>query len=108
MPLVLASTQLAIPYLTEFLSGDAELDPTEERVLLRQLLGDAAPRDDEAIVFQNVPTMRSIPTIAHSHVFLRPRADEAGECLQRRLNEVFGAWESRLPWHKMGCAKSSR
>ena len=31
---------------------------------------------DELIAFQNLPEFRSVPEVAHAHVFLRPR-DEA-------------------------------
>lgn len=40
---------------------------------MQRLLGlKGALTSAEAIVFQNLPSMRSIPTISHAHVFLRP------------------------------------
>lgn len=80
-------------------AGDTELDPAAELALVRALLGQEAPREDEALVFQNVPAHRSIGTIAHSHVFLRPStADEAGRRLARRLEAEHDAWRARSPW----------
>ncbi len=80
------------------MDGAAELDPAAEWQIVCRLLG-VDLRDDEAIVFQNVPSMRSIPTIAHAHVFLRPRmADEAGTALAAGLAARYNAWRARSPW----------
>eukprot|EP00747_Dinoflagellata_sp_TGD_P169700 gnl/TRDRNA2_/TRDRNA2_199372_c0_seq1.p1 gnl/TRDRNA2_/TRDRNA2_199372_c0~~gnl/TRDRNA2_/TRDRNA2_199372_c0_seq1.p1 ORF type:complete len:313 (-),score=29.64 gnl/TRDRNA2_/TRDRNA2_199372_c0_seq1:441-1298(-) len=100
----------------EQLAGDTELQPDDERTLVCELLGkevaaaaghpdvhgDSAcawgPRDDEIVVFQNTPEMRSIPTIAHAHCFLRPRADAAGKRLECVLNERRMNREAQSPW----------
>eukprot|EP00929_Paragymnodinium_shiwhaense_P003346 TRINITY_DN10381_c0_g1_i2.p1 TRINITY_DN10381_c0_g1~~TRINITY_DN10381_c0_g1_i2.p1 ORF type:complete len:248 (-),score=45.35 TRINITY_DN10381_c0_g1_i2:67-810(-) len=51
-------------------------------------------RDDEVVIFQNIPELRSVPTIAHAHVFVKPRSDETREALQR-LRQL---WRLRSPW----------
>jgi hypothetical protein len=83
-------------------AGETELEPAEELRVLHGLLradGVASLRPDEVIVFQNVPSMRSIPTIAHSHVFLRPRAsDEEGARLRAAMDARRAAWSARSPW----------
>ena len=79
-------------------AGDAELDPAAERRLAARLLGVADLRADEAIVFQNVPIFRSIPTIAHSHAFLRPCAGDGGAALRQALEARREAWTARSPW----------
>ena len=79
------------------LPGDSELQPAEELRLLEILLG-VSVRSSEAIVFQNVPTMRSIPTIAHSHVFFRPEEDLDGKKLAEKLESRRTNWVNRSPW----------
>ena len=80
------------------LPGDTELEPAAELALVQRLLGDScAPRDEEVILFQNIPAQRSIPTIAHSHVFIRPLDDEHGHRLARRLDQEYSAWRARSP-----------
>ena len=53
-------------------------------------------RDEEALIYQNLPELRSLPTIAHSHVFLRPLTPVLARGLERRR----AAWRARSPWLK--------
>ena len=80
--------------------ASTELDPSAELEIVREILGERGcpPRPSEAVIFQNVPSMRSVPTIAHSHVFLRPADDEAGRRLAAELAERREAWRSRSPF----------
>ena len=55
-------------------------------------------RADEAIIFQNHPSMRSVPTISHSHVFFRPADDERGRRLAETLGTLRVAWRERSPF----------
>ena len=81
--------------------GDTELDPASEAAVARALVareikGEASPSDVPLVCFQNVPPLRSIPTIAHSHVFLR-----VGSMLpeaRRAVGAMRGAWRQRSPW----------
>jgi hypothetical protein len=83
--------------------GDKTLDPSEERLLVARLLGDeesSGPtlRPSEVIVYQNAPANRSIPTIAHSHVFFFPAGDAPGLRLSAQLAARRAAWRARSPW----------
>ena len=76
------------------LQGDAELPPEGERALLASLLrrhGAALPTDD-LVIFQNEPFRRSLPSIAHSQVFLRPGE---GTYLGGTLDQLRAEWEQR-------------
>lgn len=53
-----------------------------------------ALEEDEVIIFQNVPEMRSVPAVAHAHVFVRPRSPETAEALR----ELRRQWRDRSPW----------
>ena len=71
------------------LPGDAVLRPERERALLAGLLrrhGAALPTTDRLVIFQNEPSRRSLPSIAHSQVFFRlgdPKGTELVATLQR-------------------------
>lgn len=92
------------------MGGMAELDAAAEFALLEQLLAPDVLQQlgaeaeawslshEECIVVQNIPIFRSIPSIAHSHVFLRPGAGAAGRALHRALCERLEAWRRRSPW----------
>eukprot|EP00618_Florenciella_parvula_P032361 CAMPEP_0119500150 /NCGR_PEP_ID=MMETSP1344-20130328/22375_1 /TAXON_ID=236787 /ORGANISM="Florenciella parvula, Strain CCMP2471" /LENGTH=348 /DNA_ID=CAMNT_0007536205 /DNA_START=1 /DNA_END=1044 /DNA_ORIENTATION=+ len=79
--------------------GDVD-DPSAEFLLVEEILRQegCAPRADEAIIFQNHPSMRSVPTIAHSHVFFRPTNDERGRRLTTTLGTLREAWRARSPF----------
>eukprot|EP00927_Polykrikos_kofoidii_P074244 TRINITY_DN70230_c0_g1_i1.p1 TRINITY_DN70230_c0_g1~~TRINITY_DN70230_c0_g1_i1.p1 ORF type:complete len:319 (-),score=38.72 TRINITY_DN70230_c0_g1_i1:30-986(-) len=51
-------------------------------------------REDEVVIWQNIPDLRSIPEVAHAHVFVCPRTQETREALQACRN----AWTQRSPW----------
>jgi hypothetical protein len=50
--------------------------------------------DEEVVLFQNVPEMRSIPEVAHAHVFIRPNSAST-RCA---LKEIRRRWRMRSPW----------
>ena len=94
--------------------GDAELAPDAEKSILAKVMrknGTVLPADDRLLIFQNVPSRRSLPTIAHSHVFFRPRE---GSQFQRTLSTLRAQWESRalqrrraLGWIESGSPQHS-
>jgi len=50
--------------------------------------------EEEAVIFQNIPSCRSVPELAHAHVFIRPQSAGSREALrQLRLR-----WRMRSPW----------
>ena len=50
--------------------------------------------DDELVAFQNLPQFRSVPQMAHAHVFLRPRTEATAEAVaQLRVERRL-----RSPW----------
>merc|ERR1740129_190225 len=51
-------------------------------------------RDDEVVIFQNIPSLRSVPEVAHAHVFIRPRTTSTRESLR----ELRRQWRIRSPW----------
>ena len=84
------------------LAGDAALDGDAEAALAAELVraelaGDAMLLPSDAIVaFQNVPVLRSLPTIAHAHVFFHlERLPPAGRDALARMRRV---WLERSPW----------
>ena len=89
------------------LAGDAALDGAAEAALAAELVraellpepaaGDAVRLPSDAIVaFQNVPVLRSLPTIAHAHVFFhRARLPPEGRDALARARR---AWLERSPW----------
>ena len=52
----------------------------------------APPSDERLVLFQNVPAHRSLPTIAHSHVFFRLR--EGTHQLETTLEMLRARWEA--------------
>lgn len=50
--------------------------------------------EEEVVIFQNVPERRSVPEVAHAHVFIRPSRPGNYEELQRLRRE----WQLRSPW----------
>lgn len=59
---------------------------------VRLFLPDLA--EDEVVIFQNLPHMRSIPSVAHVQVFIRPRSPQT----RAVLCELRAAWRMRSPW----------
>lgn len=50
--------------------------------------------DDEVVIFQNVRALRSVPDVAHAHVFIKPRTWRTKEAVQ----QLRSAWRLRSPW----------
>jgi len=50
--------------------------------------------EDEVVLFQNIPEMRSVPQIVHAHVFIRPKTDATRTALRRHKRE----WMMVSPW----------
>ena len=77
--------------------GDRELDPRREEQLALKLLAleRVHPAAHQILSFQNVPSLRSIPTIAHSHVFVRSRPASA---TATGLANIRRRWRERSPW----------
>lgn len=73
--------------------GDADLDPARFACHVRAFLP-SLWEEEELIAFQNLPQFRSVPQMAHAHVFLRPQTDPTRDAFcslqaERRL---------RSPW----------
>eukprot|EP00928_Gymnodinium_smaydae_P015097 TRINITY_DN15531_c0_g1_i1.p1 TRINITY_DN15531_c0_g1~~TRINITY_DN15531_c0_g1_i1.p1 ORF type:complete len:336 (+),score=44.72 TRINITY_DN15531_c0_g1_i1:43-1008(+) len=49
---------------------------------------------DEVVIFQNVPEFRSVPEVAHAHIFFRPKSADTREELRR----LRASWRLRSPW----------
>ena len=77
---------------------DAELEPESERALAAELLGAEGVHTtrDDLVCFQNVPALRSLPTIPHSHVFVRKRT--LSNASRRALQASRRGWRERSPW----------
>ena len=52
--------------------------------------------EDELIAFQNLPQFRSVPQMAHAHVFLRPRTDATALAVAALRKERW----MRSPWEE--------
>jgi len=79
--------------------GDATLDrPSELLSAVEMIARQGGVRVDPAhiICYQNVPPLRSIPSIAHSHVFLHVAAMPSAA--QTAVAEMRSAWRRRSPW----------
>ena len=79
--------------------GSTELDRASEAQLAIQLVAretglrvDA----DDVLCFQNIPQLRSIPSIAHSHVFLH--VGRMPHASQTTIASMRTAWQQRSPW----------
>ena len=77
---------------------DAELHQDSEIVTAVTLLGaeGCSLTRDDLVCFQNILQLRSLPTIPHSHVFIRKRtlSNES----RRALRAIHNRWRSRSPW----------
>ena len=80
--------------------GDTELDPEAEKEVLKALLDEAFPDESCLVVFQNLPSRRSLQAIAHSHVFFRVM-DEGTE-LACALSALRVRWEQRTRNRRKG------
>ena len=79
--------------------GDTELNSTSEARLARSLIAHAGAELDprgHLLCYQNVPALRSIPSIAHSHVFLY--ASRMPTASQEVVREMRERWRLRSPW----------
>lgn len=92
----------------ENVHGSTELDMEREVPLALKLLATAGAALDqsELVVYQNVPPMRSLPTIAHSHVFVHVsrlrRSDRHAIVAMRR------GWRKRSPWLRAAASTDER
>ena len=88
------------------MSGDTNLGKEQELKLALTLLtaeGANLSRAD-IICYQNVPPLRSLPTIAHSHVFLRTaRLPKPSRLAIARMRSL---WHQRSPWLRHLSSKS--
>lgn len=50
--------------------------------------------DDEVVIYQNVRELRSVPDVAHAHIFIRPRTLWTMEAVR----QLRAAWRFRSPW----------
>ena len=82
--------------------GDTELHPEVEKIIIRAILGDAFPNDSHIVVFQNIPSRRSLHAIAHSHIFFNVAE---GTELERALSEIRVRWEERASERKRAVAE---
>ena len=81
--------------------GDTELSrDAEARIAIAHVVrasgGSAHVDEDHLVCFQNVLPLRSIPTIAHSHVFLR--VGSMPHATRRTIEKMRRRWRSRSPW----------
>jgi len=77
--------------------GTTTLVPKEELTTVAALVGADGKETslkNNAICFQNLPSLRSIPTIAHSHLFIRTSCELLLGTLARRRS----AWLTRSPF----------
>ena len=81
------------------LPGDVELDREREKdTVLETMEAASGEKLDRSLVitYQNVKQLRSIPQIAHAHVFFHvPRMPAAA---QQALVEMRASWRQRSPW----------
>lgn len=79
-------------YHPETTPGGADLDPAAFPSHVRLFLNVDAT--EECCCFQNLPERRSVPTMAHAHIFLRPRRPETRSALAKLRAER----RLRSPW----------
>jgi hypothetical protein len=78
-------------YHPDVTDPSTDLDPQQCAAHVRQFL---SLHDDELVVFQNLPMFRSVPQVAHAHVFIRPLREGSRVALQQlRLHRRL-----RSPW----------
>ena len=73
--------------------------PERELALAVALFDDMGVRlepEVDLVNFQNIPALRSVPRIPHSHVFVRKRTLSNGSRHALRANRR--AWRERSPW----------
>jgi hypothetical protein len=51
-------------------------------------------QDEEVVIFQNIPELRSVPEVAHAHVFIRASSSTTQAALRRLRHD----WQMRSPW----------
>jgi hypothetical protein len=80
-------------YDPESLPGTTDLDPALYVPHVRNFLPTLRAAD-EIVAFQNLPQFRSVPQMAHAHVFIRPRTDATSAALAALRRERL----IRSPW----------
>ena len=78
-------------YHPEFTNGSTDLDHQRAREHVQQFI---SLHNSELAVFQNLPQFRSVPEIAHCHVFIRPKDDASRDALEKLRRER----RLRSPW----------
>ena len=86
-------THWVLWYHPDSLPGTTDLEPELYLPHLRAFLPSLRAAD-EVVAFQNLPQFRSVPQMAHAHVFLRPRTDETAAALATLRRERL----MRSPW----------
>ena len=86
------------PEVAAAVSSDTELQPESELALAVALFHAEGVRlgPEDLVTFQNIPALRSIPRIPHSHVFVRKRTLSNGS--RHALRASRRAWRERSPW----------
>ena len=79
-------------------SSDTELQPESELALAVALFDAEGVRlgPEDLVTFQNIPALRSIPRIPHSHVFVRKRT--LSNWSRHALRDSRRGWRERSPW----------
>ena len=99
-------------YHPDSIPGTDDLQPELYMAHLRIFL--PSLRADEVVAFQNLPQFRSVPQMAHAHVFLRPQAEATASALDglRRERLIRSPWAEaeRLAGrgHEVGFPKEQR
>ena len=97
-------------YHPDDIPGSSDLDPSLFASHVRQFLP-SIRSEDELVAFQNLPQFRSVPQMAHAHVFLRPVTDDTAVAVwrlraERRLrspwaeSERLGGRSREVGWHE--------
>ena len=86
------------PEVAAAVPPDGELQPERELTLAVALFDDMGVRLEpmDLVNFQNIPALRSVPRIPHSHVFVRKRTLSNGS--RHALRASRRAWRERSPW----------
>mmetsp|Transcript_24007 Transcript_24007/g.48825 ORF Transcript_24007/g.48825 Transcript_24007/m.48825 type:complete len:235 (+) Transcript_24007:60-764(+) len=79
-------------------SSNGELQPESELTLAVALfaLQGVRLRPEDVVCFQNIPVLRSLPRVPHSHVFVRKRGLSNGS--RQALRASRREWRLRSPW----------
>eukprot|EP00308_Calcidiscus_leptoporus_P013338 CAMPEP_0119390096 /NCGR_PEP_ID=MMETSP1334-20130426/111921_1 /TAXON_ID=127549 /ORGANISM="Calcidiscus leptoporus, Strain RCC1130" /LENGTH=209 /DNA_ID=CAMNT_0007412497 /DNA_START=84 /DNA_END=713 /DNA_ORIENTATION=- len=82
----------------EAAKSDTVLQPESEAALALALFDAEGVRltRNDLVCFQNIPQLRSLPTIPHSHVFVRKQ--DLSNVARRALQASRSSWRERSPW----------